>query len=102
MSAISLELFKKHVRADSFAEDDDYMRHLLDTATETVIAATNRTCEELSDMNAEGGLPSPLVQAALMLAGHWYNQREAVSGVQMHEVPYTLQALINPYTKLTS
>ena len=47
-------------------------------------------------------LPSQLQQAVIMLAGHWYNQREAVSGVQMAEVPYTLQALIKPFRKLAN
>ena len=45
-------------------------------------------------------LPATLQQAVLLIAGHWYNQREAVSGVQMAEVPYTLQALVKPYRKL--
>ena len=43
-----------------------------------------------------------LQQAVLLIAGHWYNQREAVSGVQMAEVPYTMQALIKPYRKLVN
>ena len=49
-----------------------------------------------------GKLPTMLQQAVLLIAGHWYNQREAVSGVQMAEVPYTLQALIKPYRKLAN
>ena len=53
-------------------------------------------------MQGDGKLPATLQQAVLMIAGHWYNQREAVSGVQMAEVPYTLQALIKPYRKLVS
>lgn len=36
----------------------------------------------------------------MMLAAHWYNQRETVSAVQMHEVPDALQALVKPYRKL--
>lgn len=100
MGAVSLELFKKHVRADDFDDDDLYLEHLLETAEESVITATARTRDELT----EGGtvsLPAPLRHAIMMLAAHWYNQRESVSTVQMHEVPDALQSLVKPYRKLS-
>ena len=99
MAVVSLALFKKHVRADDFADDDEYLAHLLEAAKVSVIIATNRTEQELTDGNA-GKFPVPLTQAVMMLAAHWYNQRESVSSVQMHEVPNALQALIKPYRKL--
>lgn len=99
MAVVSLELFKKHVRADDFADDDVYLSHLLDTAEVAVITATNRTAAELVDNNA-GEFPKPLQHAVMMLAAHWYNQRESVSTAQMHQVPDSLQALIKPYRKL--
>lgn len=99
MAVVSLELFKRHVRADDFADDDEYLQHIIDTAEVVVIGATNRTQEELETIGG-GSFPLPLKQAAMMLAAHWYNQRESVSATQMHEVPDTLQALIKPYRKL--
>ena len=101
MATVDLELLKKHVRADDFADDDDYLAHLLDAAEQYVCTATNREAAELLEMGG-GNLPAMLQQAVLLIAGHWYNQREAVSGVQMAEVPYTLQALIKPYRKLAN
>lgn len=101
MAVVSLALFKKHVRADDFADDDVYLEHLIDTAEVSVITATNRTEEELTALN-NGKFPSPLQHAVMMLAAHWYNQRESVSSVQMHEVPDALQALVKPYRKLVS
>ena len=101
MATVDLELLKKHVRADDFADDDDYLAHLLDAAEQYVCTATNREAAELLEMGG-GVLPATLQQAVLLIAGHWYNQREAVSGVQMAEVPYTLQALIKPYRKLAN
>lgn len=101
MAVVSLALFKKHVRADDFADDDVYLEHLLETAEESVIMATNRTVEDLCD-NYAGEVPTPLRHAIMMLAAHWYNQRESVSSAQMHEVPDSLQALIKPYRKLVS
>lgn len=97
--AVSIELLKKHVRADDFSDDDEYLAHLMGTAEDFVRTSTNRSEEELLELGG-GEWPKPLQQAALLIAGHWYNQREAVSGVQMAEVPYTMQALIKPYRKL--
>lgn len=99
MAVVSLALFKKHVRADDFADDDVYLEHLLETAEVSVVTATNRTMGELTGDNG-GVFPLPLQHAVMMLAAHWYNQRESVAGVQMHEVPDSLQALIKPYRKL--
>lgn len=101
MAVVSLALFKKHVRADDFADDDEYLAHLLEVAEVSVITATNRTEQELTDDNA-GEFPAPLKHAVMMLAAHWYNQRESVSSVQMHEVPDALQALVKPYRKLVN
>ena len=98
MAVVDLALFKKHVRADDFA-DDEYLEHLLETAESAVITATNRTQEELAQMGG-GAVPAPIKHAILMLGAHWYNQRESVSSVQMHAVPDSLQALIKPYRKL--
>lgn len=102
MATVDLELLKKHVRADDFADDDEYLAHLLDTAEQYVCTATNRDAAELLEMGGGEKLPAMIQQAVLLIAGHWYNQREAVSGVQMAEVPYTLQALIKPYRKLAN
>lgn len=95
-----LEMFKRHVRADDFSDDDEYLLELLDTAEEHIVTGTHRSREELETMG-KGSLPKPLFHAAMMLAAHWYNQREAVSGTQMHEAPQSIQALTKPYRKLS-
>ena len=50
MAITDLALFKKHVRADDFADDDEYLAHILDTAEMAVVTATNRPLEELLEM----------------------------------------------------
>lgn len=103
MATVDLALLKKHVNADDFTADDTYLQHLLDAAEAHVIGMTNRTAAELMVPGSSEGtavLPVQLQQAVIMLAGHWYNQREAVSGVQMAEVPYSLQALVKPFRQL--
>lgn len=99
MALVDLELLKQHVRADDFFDDDAYLEHLLETAEAYVIQATNRSDIELLELGG-GALPPTLIHSILLIAGHWYNQREGVAGVTMSEVPYTLQALIKPYRRL--
>ncbi len=99
MSAVSLELFKKHVRADDFADDDEYLSHLLAVAEQSVVTATNRSADELNELGG-GDFPMPLKHAIMMLGAHWYNQRESVSNTQMYTVPDSLQSLVKPYRRL--
>lgn len=94
-----LQMLKKQVRADDFNDDDDYLQQLLDVADEYICKYTNRNREELVEMGG-GQMPRMLFQAKLLIAAHWYNQREAVSQGEMKEVPYTLSALIKPFRKL--
>lgn len=97
MSVISLSLLKLHVRADDFATDDEYLQHLLDAAEAHVADTVNQTSDALLEQGGGETYPLPIVQAVLLLAGHWYNQREAVASAAMTEVPYTVQALLKPY-----
>lgn len=99
MSLTALSLLKAHVRADDFSEDDAYLQHLLDAAEQHVADSTNRSLADLVELGG-GELPYAITHAVLLIAGHWYNQREAVAGVAMAEVPYTLQALVKPYRRL--
>ena len=100
-NVVDLTLFKQHVKADDFANDDTYLQHLLKSATNHVIRATNRTEAELTAMGG-GEFPAELQQAIMMIGAHWYNQRESDSTAQMHEVPDSLQALIKPFRKLVA
>lgn len=104
MATIDLQTFKQHVRADDFDADDPYLEHLLETAAAAVLnevsggtgaSALLESPEGFADLD----LPLPLVQAVMMLAAHWYNQRESVSPQQMYEVPSALMALIKPYRR---
>lgn len=101
MALVSLELFKQHVRADDFSDDDQYLAFLIETASDAVVTATARTEAELLELG-DGRIPLQLQQAAMMLAGHWYNQREGVSAAQMNAVPYSVDALVKPFRRLAS
>ena len=99
MSIVSLELLKKHVRADDFDTDDEKLQQYLDAAEEQVIMATNRTADDLTATH-NGSLPPSLVQAVLLMAASWYDNAESLSSVQMHEIPYGVSALVKPFVRI--
>lgn len=45
-------------------------------------------------------VPPAIRQAILLLVGHWYNSREAVSPAQIKELPFGVEALLSPYRRL--
>ncbi len=98
MSFVDFDIFKKHVMADDFADDDALLTSYLAAAEERVIGMTNRTLSEIVDRY--GGVPESLKQAAMMLAGHWYNQREAAVGGSSQAVAFGVDALVKPYRRL--
>lgn len=95
---VSLDLVKKHVRADDFTADDEYLEILCNSAEEHIITMTQA---EESDLVAagDGDLPLQLKQAVLLLVGHWYNQREGVSS-NLSAIPYGIDALVKPFRVL--
>lgn len=65
MATVDLELLKKHVHADDFTDDDEYLQHLLGAAEQYVCTATNRTKDELLEAGG-GDFPAMLQQAVLL------------------------------------
>jgi len=101
MSQISLSLFKQHVRADEFEEDDELLQHYLDTAEAYVVKYTHRTLDELKEMGG-GALPLQIQQAILKLAGDWYDVREDSSQNGDRPVSNGFRTLAMQFRKLSN
>lgn len=101
MATISLEYFKKWVRADDIDTDDEVLQQCLDSAEAQVVDATNRTKDELLKMGGGENLPLALQAAVLSLAATWYRDPEAMSSVQVHVSPQ-FTAAIKRFRKLSS
>lgn len=99
MSIVDLNLFKKHVRADDFADDDDKLQVILDSAETEVINATNRTKDELIEMGG-GEFPKDLIMAILMVGAQKYAYPEGVVNGQLGSIPYGPTAIIRHYRRL--
>ena len=90
---------KTHLRVD-YDDDDAYIERLGETAISHIVNATHRSVDELVELN-NGTFPSELRLAALQLVDHWYRVRSAVSSINQVAVPYTIDLLIKPFTRLT-
>lgn len=94
-----LATLKKHLMADDFTNDDDYITSLGEAAEMHVQRIIGRS---VADIFVEHGnmLPPDLEHAIRLLVGHWYNQREAVSSASMNEVPLGMYSLLAPFRQL--
>lgn len=104
MSLTPLELLRKQTYTDDCATeqipgDDRYLQGLLDAAEEWVSMYTHRPLGELCD--GSGTLRPSVSHAVLMLAAHWYNQREAAVTGSMSPAPYGIDTLLRPFRRLS-
>jgi len=101
---IDIDLVKLHLRLEADDETEEvYLQHLIDSAVDAFCTFSNRT---LTASNAT--LPDPvgntlkitktIEQGALLLIGHWYENRESVTvGVSGSELPMSTNRLWAPY-----
>lgn len=111
LRVVTLEELKMQMRVD-LEEEDAIIEAYGIAAEDTVASMTRRTLEELAVIGrAEGQMdgdvtdmvtdfPARLKVAVLMLAAHWYRNREPVATVAMNAVPYALEVLVKPYRRL--
>ena len=105
MRWLTLELMKAHMRIDGDSEDD-YLKMLGESAEETVLNYIGRSYDDLlATYGIPDGdhkkVPTPLVEASLMLCLNSYENRGVASVTNLYTVPYGFDARIKPYMKLT-
>lgn len=116
---VTLEELKQQMHVD-FEDENDIISLYGVTAEDRVISGTRRSVEELNLMGyieqngepentaaadeAAGDIlnfPKSLKLAILMLAAHFYRNREPVASIAQNCVPMSYEALVKPYRKLT-
>lgn len=95
----ALESLKHQLRID-YDTEDAQLQGLLDAAISFCADYTNRTQEELFEMSDNCCYPLPFMQAAIMLAAHWYEEPTAMVSTSMTANPYGIAMLLNRYVKL--
>jgi len=115
LQVVTLAELKQQMRVEETFEDaliTEYGK----AAERYVITDTRRTLAELNAIGYEETqgtapvddpgveyFPAPLKVAVLLFAANLYRNREPVAaGVTPAVVPYTLEAMIKPYVKLTT
>ena len=92
MTAITLDQAKAHLRVGT-GDSDAYITDLLDAAIDHIGSIDVDTSVD--------PLPAPVRQAALLLIGHWYENREAVTvGFRGKDLPMGVDRLLAPYREL--
>ena len=94
MAYVTLEALKQHLRVE-YTADDTYLTTLIDVAEAAIGNELGKPLADFVDDN--NALPTPLVHAIKLLAGDLYNNRESVAFATPHEVPRTLDYLLQPY-----
>lgn len=93
---IQLDMAKDHLRIEQdWHDDDEYIMSLIDVAESAVRVHTNESFESIAE-RCGGCVPPPLIQAALLMLGNLYQNREVV-GSKIHVLPYNYQYLIDLY-----
>lgn len=89
---ITLSEAKDHLRVDrGWRGEDPYILSLIEAAESAVEKLADRP---LSDCLVRGALETTLKQAALLLVGHWFANREAAAFAQASEPPYAVRTLV--------
>lgn len=93
---IQLDLAKRHLNIeDDFIDDDEYILSLIEVAESSVRCHVNDDFENIAEKNG-GCLPSPILQACLLMLGNLYTNREPI-GTKNQALPFNYQYLIDLY-----
>lgn len=79
---------------ESYVDDDPLLQHFLNVAEESVIQYCGLTG---LTMYTDTTLPISIHQATILLAAHFYLNRNLVSFAQGTEIPYSFRFLLDPY-----
>lgn len=97
MNHLTLKLIKEHLNLDNdFTLDDAYLSNLGDVVEQVVEKHIDDSFVYLANANG-GHLPTPLIQAMLLLLGTYYSNREHIAFNANYEVGNSYTFLIDLY-----
>lgn len=93
---VTLDIAKKHLNVEAdFADDDEYITHLIEVAEDVVGRELCKPLEELEDENH--AIPATVMQCILLMLGNLYENREPVAFANAVEVPLAYRHLLGLY-----
>ena len=97
MNHLTLKIIKEHLNLDNdFTMDDAYLSNLGDVVETVVERHIDDSFTYLANSNG-GKLPTPLIQAMLLLLGTYYSNREHIAFNANYEVGNSYTFLIDLY-----
>lgn len=97
---ITVDKVKKHLNIDAdFIDDDNYITSLIEVAENVVERHIGYKLSDKVEAN-DGCLPKGMEHAMLLLIGHFYNTREAVTFGSSAELPLGYNYLLDLFTNL--
>ena len=97
MNHLTLKIIKEHLNLDNdFTMDDEYLSMLGDVVEKVVERHIDDSFAYLANANG-GHLPTPLIQAMLLLLGSYYANREHIAFNANYEVGNSYTFLIDLY-----
>lgn len=88
MNIITLSEFKDHTRI--FHDDED-------SEIQIKIDGANEYVSGFLDFGDGEEIPADLKQATLMIAAHWFENRETASPEGLHDIPLNAFEILNNY-----
>ncbi|WP_185802972.1 head-tail connector protein [Pontivivens nitratireducens] len=103
MSMVTVDQLEAHLNLTGDEDEDaTVLAQVLNAAEGHVERLLGFTFADTYGGDGQDDLPAPLVQAVLMLAAWWHDQREAaVSGVTVTTVPFGVSEIITEYRGFT-
>lgn len=101
MKWLTLPLIKQQLRLKpDYNQEDDILKVYGNSAEDLLLEIINRSYTEV--METYGEVPSPLIEASLLLVSASYTNREPVTTQQLYLVEYSFDTKVTPYMKLTT
>ena len=88
---LTLEEVREHLRLDEYPYEDQDLLRLIDVAIEQVQFGINQPIQDPA--------PASLKQAALLIIGHLYENRESTTTEALKMIPMGVRYLMHPYRK---
>lgn len=96
MEYLSLEEIKRQLNIDNdYHDEDEYLLSLGEVAQRAVENHLDCPLERFID--EDGNLEAPIKQAALLMTGTLYQNRESVSFSTGYVIPHAYEYLLQPY-----
>ena len=99
MKFLTIDYIRAHSRLD-FDCENNLVEVYGSSAEEVVLNILGRTLEDIRE-EFNGEVPANIIHAALLLTDFSYQHRTAAESIPLSAIPYGVDFLLLPYTKIS-